>query len=392
MRPTSPAHFSTSSLVSETPIPSGPTKFRNFYVPLTPRTTTTDASSLVVGTTASTTTSAAAATEKSVLETLIETMLNESGESAPTTNIPEPDTATVPNSSNDSSFGQLHLVTELPNEEESSTFAQSTISRQVPSNDDAVSTENGEDSTELPTTIYITPSSSAPTSASETTTMTTTTTMVEPTSEAKSVENAVSSFSQENSLRYIATKSPAFKEYLQSKISDAEGYPKNHRAKWSEVHYPTDKFLFKWHPKNQTHSEKDQPFTESTNPEKPSENVTDYVQAIFESIKSADEQQQQGTDEPGARTEIKTSISSSSRVVSSQPQVVSFSQLQEASQSNIKSIGPFVPSLTLDKLSDISLKKTPSFDLHGKSLKSATKSSQMTEICYRGRCVMKGAR
>jgi hypothetical protein len=235
-------------------------------------------------------------------------------------------------------------------------------------------------------------------------------------------ENIVQLLNSENSLRYFVTKSPAFNEYLRSQeksrnsefSSDSVDYPKNHRSKWSEVRQPSDKSLFnfvKWNDKNQNQSEEEQDKNGKYAGNEKSDNttVTDYVKAVFESIKSADEEHHQsakldnqtrnnfneGDKQLGIEnksvlpTEIQSSMIGS---VVSQPEV-SYSSKQDnlptTTTSESATISPFVPSMMSDRTSG-SLKKTPFETNLGKILKTTTttKVSHMTEICYRGRCVM----
>lgn len=272
-----------------------------------------------------------------------------------------------------------------------------------------------EGNTELPVSTTTIIADSSDNSPSPTTPTTTTTRQKSSSSEefkSNSGENVIQSFSRENSLRYLVTKSPAFNEYLRNQEKTKENnpnYPKNHRSKWSEVHYP-DKSLFgKWNSKNQQSGEvkssEEVAVNEpsSTTTKSDDGTVTDYVKAIFESIKSADTEDHHQTTttsttttttpEPTTAqpTKVKTSVSSSSRVVAQKSKDSQETPTSATIESPSPSYGPFVPSIMSDKQTDVtSVKKTPLEMNLRKILRTSTstKVSQMTEICYRGRCVM----
>ncbi|CAB0038909.1 unnamed protein product [Trichogramma brassicae] len=432
-------HLQTSTLIDESIVSIGSTEFRNFYVstrqpywrprgtapPSTTTTQSTTPSTSTTVTTTTTTTEAPTTEEKSAFESFLDKMLGESEDEATmTTEVPstEPSSSTTPSSTSMSpeDIWTMAAATDMPFDEDTMTTLSEQSYNNNDDNDDERSgyTTINDDGTEMPTTVYVAPTTTAkPSTTQSTTTTTTTTTTPKPTTQedddSKSVENSVSSISQENSLNFFANKSPAPQGVSAIEESRRRRPSQESRSKWSEVRYPTDKSLFKWNPKsNQTGSSTEENSSSQSTEQKPDNNqVSDYVQAIFESIKSADQEPQAAKPYQSSRQEkelltepltvFKTSVSSSSRVVAGQPQVVSFSQLRDAKTKGTSgsartvTFGPFVPSLGVDKLSGIPTKKVPS-SLDAKSLKNvdaaATKADQMTEICYRGRCVMKGAR
>ncbi|XP_058790283.1 mucin-2 [Phymastichus coffea] len=371
-------------------LPREPPKFRNFYLTTVP---TTSASATTATTT---TTMETPQTEKSAFEAFLDKMLGDNKDRL-TTSEPEVITTTI-----DPDDSWMIMPTITPSDEireESTTTVRQTE----------------EDNTEVPTTPSWTTTIEAQKSTSGNTMMATmTTTPKFEEIKSNSGENVIQSLNQENSLRYFVTKSPAFNEYLRSQeqAKAVEGnaeYPKNHRSKWSEVRYPSDKSLFgKWVPKNQT-EEKQQQQQQQQQTEENDSSVTDYVKAIFESIKSADEEhhqkakltEQHSPSTTNSRqdkelfkaestsfipTEVKTSVSSSSRVVF---QPLASNDNLTTSTTESATFGPFVPSMMSDK--QIGPVKKSSFETNlGKILRTSTttKVSHMTEICYRGRCVM----
>lgn len=407
-------------------LPHEPTKFRNFYV-------SSDSSASTM-TSTTTTASSTKETEKSMFESFLDKMLS-GAEESPTTILPEIMTTTS-NSELNTNSEMTETNLKDNNNASPSTESHSTILK----NRDEEAIGN----TELPpstTTILIdnvethstqSPSSSTTQSTTTPTTSTTTTTTTtnkhEKIEEIKSNsgENIVQVLNKENSLKYFENKSPAFTEYLRnqekSKMSeDNPAHPKNHRSKWSEVRYPG----YKWTPKsiniNNNNQSQESKRSEEEDKKKQNsgktENVSDYVKAIFDSIKSADEEHKStktiGNETTTSSrkdkdlfnnkidplpTEVKTSVSSSSRVVSRPAGLINFSDLREnngnpttsTTTEQTKTYGPFVPSMMSDRSPGVLVKKTPLELNLGKILKTSTttKVTHQTEICYRGRCVM----
>ena len=439
-------------------LPRDTNKFRNFYVSTEPATTAT--ATTAAPTTMSSRSSSASEqsnTEKSVFESFLDKMLGENDEETATTIVPEAIiTTTTPAATVNPDDAWTSQSTIAPTVEVSHDEVTTLGENSSPTTSDHRSFEHpttvknreeeSTDNTELPaidtaTTMIDSDDAYPSTSTDKTSTFAPTTTSTNAQKDevkSNSGENVIQSLNPENSLRYFVTKSPAFNEYLRSQekskktemTEDNPDYPKNHRSKWSEVRYPTDKSVSdftKWNAKNQSgearhaaddhqqQEQQQQQQQQSVNTEADNSSVTDYVKAIFESIKSADEEHHQSakladqtfsssrqdkelfkTETTTAfPTEVKTSVSSSSRVVA-RPASVRFSKSQSHHQDSTTTtttesatFGPFVPSMMFDK--QTAPVKKSSFETNlGKILRTSTttKVSHMTEICYRGRCVM----
>ncbi|XP_011503541.1 PREDICTED: uncharacterized protein LOC105366706 [Ceratosolen solmsi marchali] len=234
-------------------------------------------------------------------------------------------------------------------------------------------------------------------------------------------KNIIQQINPDDLHKYFSTKSPIFNVYFrnQDKLQNSNfnndniDYPKNHRSKWSEVRHLSDKILFnftKWNDKSLNQMEGDGYINQKKEVNEKPYNVsaTDYVNAIFESIKSADEKQNQSAklETPAISNQnqdsklfkieetsnlskrIKTSLNSSG---------VSESEVNTSSEQNNTSITTTLESITFNPVvSSVTdktiglLKKIPFQTNFGKILKmsTTTKVSHMTEICYRGHCVM----
>ena len=217
--------------------------------------------------------------------------------------------------------------------------------------------------------------------------------------------------------------------------SKSESYhPKNHRSEWSEVKYPSDRSLYDfakygtWNYKNLTKELKE---TEENSDEN-KKHLSDYVKAIFDSIKSADAEQgdeQNFTDPPQIGTGETTldsvaDESTQSHVIntdmissdSSKVEVVTAGG-KDSATSETTVVSESVPKQKTSLESETSVKTesstkseptsksdlTPKSELPsqseelnpgvtklGKVLRTSTTTrvSHMTEICFRGRCVM----
>ncbi|XP_012276070.1 mucin-5AC [Orussus abietinus] len=202
-------------------------------------------------------------------------------------------------------------------------------------------------------------------------------------------------------------------------VVNNENHPKNHRMKWNEVRWPSGQSLFdysKFNPwvfgnqsteggtgKREFTGEPGN--TETSGTSASPEVVADYVKAIFssiesdaaESITSVDPEETKSS--PPVETETTTipEVPTSSRATSKNstvPEEVpenrgesreSGSTLEAASV-----IDSMAGSTTLEVLSSSTTPSTLDVTPTGKVLRTstATKVSHMTEICYRGKCVM----
>lgn len=199
-----------------------------------------------------------------------------------------------------------------------------------------------------------------------------------------------------------------------SMMTSSETHPKNHRSEWSEVKYPTDRSLYdfakygSWNYKNLTNTVQTKP--EKKAKEKDPQELSDYVQAIFDSIKSADEElsaEQNYTYPPNVGSDLTTQDSVADESTQSEvtrtnvspdflnTEAVTVSPISETKKSeNVKS-ETLVKSETSVKSGKSEI-PSQSEELNagitklGKVLRTSTttKVSHMTEICYRGRCVM----
>ncbi|KAK0169079.1 hypothetical protein PV327_002825 [Microctonus hyperodae] len=223
--------------------------------------------------------------------------------------------------------------------------------------------------------------------------------------------------------------------------NESENHPKNHRSEWSEVHYPSDRGIFGY-----GRSENSSPTTQlpgiisksvgDTNVK----TLTDYVQAIFDTMKNADKERAIVDNAPNlwsddqskstTSTEIHDITSSPVTVVSlekistpssfpentdeiiqtttekdeddivnSTTNIIETSSANLSTQTNtetttelattVSSIATtFEPSITTIEQAVDSDKNSTSKLSPVIRTSTTTKVSHMTEICYRGRCIM----
>ncbi|XP_024870385.1 uncharacterized protein LOC112453710 [Temnothorax curvispinosus] len=222
----------------------------------------------------------------------------------------------------------------------------------------------------------------------------------------------------------------------QENVEENEAHPKNHRVKWSEVKYPS-------FDKSQTASNS---YSTTTIPgivtrDEGNGNVktlTDYVKAIFDSMKNAEEGEKEEAKVIAAKSETdnynlndtasahakenekidrKAGTTGSSQDISTTQRVeveenaTKAEETQEATTkenaTTLESTTPIPDTTTNTVLSEETLVTEPSTTttktirqtnnvlrtnstMLGKVLRTSTttKVSHMTEICYRGRCVM----
>ncbi|KAJ8678436.1 hypothetical protein QAD02_014223 [Eretmocerus hayati] len=397
-------------------LPQEPIKFRNFY-----RTTQVTTSTTSETTPAALISTASPATERS--ESLFDDLLgieNEAATTIPTTPKTTTITTTTVSEMVTTIIPTTTMTTRSTTKAEEDTWTSPLTSSTSSSIEfPATTLEIGGEHTTLiehqstenltsPTTI--TTKESSGTGSAERIAAVTTTTAWQPLA-SNSGESIIQSLNSDNSLRYFEAKSPAYNEYLRSQeqsksseLSDAGGLdpkqPKNHRSKWSEVRQLSDKWSNGGAPAGPTNQSE--------------AGVTDYVKAVFESIKNAGEGDNalpQTIQQPAEL--VKTSVSSSSRVVSrpassqllfgqrranggmsssaSEVTTTTATQTQTPSptMTELVTFGPFVPSIMSDRQQQLPKKTSLEMNL-GKILRTSTttKVSHMTEICYRGRCVM----
>lgn len=221
----------------------------------------------------------------------------------------------------------------------------------------------------------------------------------------------------------------------QENIEDSEAHPKNHRAKWSEVKYPST------FDKSQTTTNS---YSTTTIPgivtrdegEGNVKTLSDYVKAIFDSMKNAEEEEVAKVVEAKSETDnYNLNGTASARTAGAKeserndrkadttgsPQEISATQRVEAEESGTKSeetqktttrenattleVIPDTtastvvsseetlitePSTTTTSIRQVNNVFRTNSTMLGKVLRTSTttKVSHMTEICYRGRCVM----
>lgn len=207
----------------------------------------------------------------------------------------------------------------------------------------------------------------------------------------------------------------------------SDNYPKNHRPEWSEVHYKSDREAHGYARSEVLPPPAQVPgiVTKSVG-DTSVKTLSDYVQAIFDTMKNADEEGglvDNGSSPPEIKVETNTnslhldnddqekemttksepieentkkvakSLSIPTTSTTSRPSedLTTLKLLQTDFKSSITNSGiPTVPNTVItNQTSDISNKKSPQTKL-GEILRTSTstKVSHMTEICYRGRCVM----
>ena len=237
--------------------------------------------------------------------------------------------------------------------------------------------------------------------------------------------------------------------------NDDENYPKNHRSEWSEVRYPTDRGLYNYHRQIQmnfsttqlpgvvTVSEGDQNV----------KTLSDYVKAIFDTMKNAEEQKSDATvtgvaenfstttenifttiNDATGKLEVSTEIAESQTNVDEKstekttqvPETVETTKIGETT-TKVEEGTTEIPTETIPTISTSSEDSevaesfstlesvnanssttqssepptilTTDFSNDAKNTNqtklgailrtsTTTKVSHMTEICYRGRCVM----
>ncbi|KAL6263296.1 hypothetical protein P5V15_006094 [Pogonomyrmex californicus] len=228
----------------------------------------------------------------------------------------------------------------------------------------------------------------------------------------------------------------------QENVEGNEAHPKNHRAKWSEVRYPSGL------DKSQTASN---PYSTTPIPgivtrkegDGSVKTLSDYVKAIFDTMKNSEEDEEEIAMVTGARNETLTDNSRSNDatsvyvareneelVTTDYPQDTSATQRTEIEESATKSVRTqgattkgsatltfetttLIPDTTANTVvpsEEVPITESPSATttktatsirqmgnvfrtnstMLGKVLRTSTttKVSHMTEICYRGRCVM----
>ncbi|KOC63161.1 hypothetical protein WH47_02670, partial [Habropoda laboriosa] len=239
-------------------------------------------------------------------------------------------------------------------------------------------------------------------------------------------------------------------EYLEGEkgSKDAEGYPKNHRAKWSEVRYPSSfdhsqSSPWKSDPKTDAKSSGTSiPGLITKNEGDTSvKTLSDYVQAIFDTMKSAEEETttvntespeeisttvqpplpdgefsiQDGSGQEKTTVkdvEVKTTTPMTLEEAQTTMNIDEVTQTTEstndidlenattldrgnlASDSSTSSSTEYFvtdsPTTTTTKTSSTTATSNSTESILGKVLRTSTTTrvSHMTEICYRGRCVM----
>ncbi|XP_076623026.1 uncharacterized protein LOC143342731 [Colletes latitarsis] len=186
----------------------------------------------------------------------------------------------------------------------------------------------------------------------------------------------------------------------QESREDNYAHPKNHRAKWSEVRYPSafDRSLSrKRDPKASVESSIPGLVTKNEG-DASVKTLSDYVKAIFDTMKSVEEETTVAdTEKPETTTtsQIPTEAEFSTKDPSVRdttetiiPTTETPTTLERVATTSEIATDP--PTTTTPKLLSTTVASNATESILGKVLRTSTTTrvSHMTEICYRGRCVM----
>ncbi|KYN36256.1 hypothetical protein ALC56_09216 [Trachymyrmex septentrionalis] len=180
----------------------------------------------------------------------------------------------------------------------------------------------------------------------------------------------------------------------QENVEDNEAHPKNHKTEWSEVRYPSD--FDRSQTTMNSYTTTPIPGTVTRNEgESTVRTLSDYVKAIFDSMKNAEENEEIAKVIEAKKNEIKPKEIQETTTKESAINSETTTSIPETTTNTvILSEETLItePSTTTTKTSSRQMGnifRTNSTML-GKVLKTSTttKVSHMTEICYRGRCVM----
>lgn len=188
-----------------------------------------------------------------------------------------------------------------------------------------------------------------------------------------------------------------------------EEHPKNHRTKWSEVRYPLN--FDKSQTTVRSHATTPVPGVVTQNEgDNNTKTLSDYVRAIFDSMKSAEEEEEvakvveaknESTDKPTNNKLNETSVKTSTErnkideTVTDTKMMEATTMITDTSTMNTPEIespvNTVVPKTGPIRRTVGDNVKTNSTDTMLNKIvrtSTSTKVSHMTEICYRGRCVM----
>lgn len=172
------------------------------------------------------------------------------------------------------------------------------------------------------------------------------------------------------------TEVPATEEV---KEMESQDYPQNHRSTWSEVQYESKKSVAdfsKYYTTNYQNESADQEVAKVSTPvvqANETKSLSDYVKVIFDSIKNA---QQAEELEPTGEPQKQEPIQQIPPLTTSEQPPTEKVQVKDASE-----------DLSLATMEPVRTSKSTNLS---KVLRTTTttKVSHMTEICYRGKCVM----